>query len=47
MKRNYCQLIHWYFDIDEEIIWKVITEQFPTLKIQIEMMKQELDRDRS
>lgn len=36
------KLIHWYFEIDEEIVWKVITEQFPTLKSQIEVMKKEL-----
>lgn len=36
------KLIHWYFEIDEEIVWKVIKEQFPMLKIQIEMMKKEL-----
>lgn len=36
------KLIHWYFEIDEEIVWKVITEQFPTLKVQIEVMKKEL-----
>lgn len=36
------KLIHWYFEIDEEIVWKVVTEQFPTLKTQIEVMKKEL-----
>jgi len=41
------KLIHWYFDIDEEIVWKVITEQFPLLKTQIEMMKKELSREQS
>jgi len=41
------KLIHWYFEIDEEIVWKVITEQFPTLKIHIEIMKQELENDES
>jgi uncharacterized protein with HEPN domain len=37
------KLIHWYFEIDEEIVWKVITEQFPMLKTQIEVMKKELE----
>ena len=37
------KLIHWYFEIDEEIVWKVITEQFPLLKTQIEVMKKELE----
>lgn len=41
------KLIHWYFEIDEEIVWKVITEQFPTLKIQIETMKKELTEGKS
>ena len=36
------KMIHWYFDIDEEIVWKVIKEQFPTLKSDIEKMKQEI-----
>jgi uncharacterized protein with HEPN domain len=33
------KMIHWYFEIDEEIVWKVIQEQFPVLKIDIEKMK--------
>ena len=36
------KMIHWYFEIDEEIVWKVIKEQFPTLKTDIETMKKEL-----
>jgi uncharacterized protein with HEPN domain len=36
------ELIHWYFDIDEEIVWKVIKEQFPALKEEIEAMKKSL-----
>jgi uncharacterized protein with HEPN domain len=36
------KMIHWYFEIDEEIVWKVITEQFPTLKADIAKMKQEI-----
>ena len=36
------KMIHWYFEIDEEIVWKVIKEQFPTLKSDIEKMKQEI-----
>ena len=41
------KLIHWYFEIDEEIVWKVITEQFPRLKIEIEVMKKELVEDKN
>jgi uncharacterized protein with HEPN domain len=33
------KMIHWYFEIDEEIVWKVIKEQFPTLKTNIEEMQ--------
>ena len=36
------KMIHWYFEIDEEIVWKVIIEQFPTLKIDIEKMKNDI-----
>lgn len=38
------KMIHWYFDIDEEIVWKVIREQFPKLKRDIEVMKSEMTR---
>jgi uncharacterized protein with HEPN domain len=30
------KLIHWYFEIDEEIVWKVIIEKFPDLKKQLQ-----------
>ncbi len=30
------KLIHWYFEIDEEIVWKVIKEKLPDIKIQID-----------
>lgn len=36
------KMIHWYFEIDEEIVWKVIKEQFPKLKTDIEEMKERL-----
>lgn len=36
------KLIHWYFEIDEEIVWKVITEKFPALKNQIAQLQKEL-----
>lgn len=36
------KLIHWYFDIDEEIVWNVIKDQFPTLKYEIESMKADI-----
>lgn len=37
------KMIHWYFEVDEEIVWKVIKEQFPILKDNIYKMKQELN----
>lgn len=36
------KLIHWYFEIDEEIVWNVIKEQFPALKLEILVMKAEI-----
>ena len=29
------KLIHWYFEVDEEIVWKVAKEKLPTIKKQI------------
>ncbi len=29
------KLIHWYFEVDEEIVWKVIEEKLPDIKIKI------------
>jgi len=26
------KLIHWYFEIDEEIVWRVAKEKLPTIK---------------
>ena len=30
------KLIHWYFDIDEEIVWNVATQKLPQIKEQID-----------
>ena len=30
------KLIHWYFEIDEEIVWKVAKDKLPDIKIQID-----------
>lgn len=30
--------MNWYFEIDEEIVWNVIKEKFPTLKTEIEKL---------
>jgi uncharacterized protein with HEPN domain len=32
------KIIHFYFGVDYEIVWKVIKERLPTLKHQIERM---------
>ena len=36
------KLIHWYFEIDEEIVWNVATMKLPQIKIQIDEMIKEL-----
>jgi len=30
------KLIHWYFDVDEEIVWNVATQKLPQIKNQID-----------
>jgi len=30
------KLIHWYFEIDEEIVWRVAKEKLPNIKTQID-----------
>jgi len=30
------KLIHWYFEIDEEIVWNVATQKLPQIKAQID-----------
>ena len=30
------KLIHWYFEVDEEIVWKVAKEKLPDIKTQID-----------
>ena len=30
------KLIHWYFEVDEEIVWKVAKEKLPDIKKQID-----------
>ena len=36
------KLIHWYFDIDEEIVWNVATQKLPQIKEQIDKIINEL-----
>ena len=30
------KLIHWYFEVDEEIVWNVAVDKLPTIKKQID-----------
>ena len=36
------KLIHWYFEIDEEIVWNVATKKLTQIKIQIDNIIKEL-----
>ena len=38
------KLIHWYFEIDEEIVWKVIVDKLPTIKERIRDIIKELKK---
>jgi len=38
------KLIHWYFEIDEEIVWNVAVDKLPNIKQQIDDMIYELKR---
>lgn len=39
--RNY--LIHEYFNVNYDEVWKTLKEDLPTLKIQIEQIKKDLE----
>jgi len=36
------KLIHWYFEIDEEIVWNVAKGKLPDIKIQIDKIIKDL-----
>ena len=36
------KLIHWYFEIDEEIVWNVAKNKLPSIKNQIDTIIKEL-----
>jgi len=36
------KLIHWYFEIDEEIVWNVAKDKLPDIKNQIDLIIEEL-----
>jgi len=38
------KLIHEYFGVDEEIVWKVVSEEIPALKPLIQKLFDELDK---
>ena len=38
------KLIHWYFEIDEEIIWNVAVDKLPPIKKQIDAIIKQLDK---
>ena len=35
------RLIHAYFDIDVDIVWKTVTVELPALKVQLQMLLRE------
>jgi uncharacterized protein with HEPN domain len=35
-------VVHHYFDIDQEVVWSVVENDLPNLKIKVEAMLQEL-----
>jgi uncharacterized protein with HEPN domain len=36
------KLIHWYFEIDEEIVWNIAKNKLPSIKNQINNIIKEL-----
>jgi uncharacterized protein with HEPN domain len=30
------KLIHWYFEVDEEIVWKVVVDKLPKIKLRMQ-----------
>jgi Uncharacterized conserved protein len=38
------KLIHWYFEIDEEIIWNVAVDKLPPIKKQIDAIIKQLNK---
>ena len=43
MAKTRDKIIHFYFGVDYEIVWKVIKERLPTLKQQFERVLQEME----
>lgn len=38
------KLIHWYFEIDEEIVWNVVKDKLPNIKTQIDCIIEDLNK---
>ncbi|MEA1920416.1 MAG: DUF86 domain-containing protein [Campylobacterota bacterium] len=38
------KLIHWYFEVDEEIVWNVATLKLPKIKVQIDQIIKKLSQ---
>jgi uncharacterized protein with HEPN domain len=47
MARMRDKLIHFYFGVDYEIVWKVVKEKLPELKSKIETVLMELKENQS
>lgn len=43
MAKTRDKIIHFYFGVDHEIVWKVITDRLPTLKGQIKMVLEDME----
>lgn len=40
------KLIHWYFEVDEEIVWNVATQRLPQIKTEIDNILSNIEKDR-
>ena len=36
------KLIHWYYEVDEEIVWKVATDKLPQIRTRIDTIIEDL-----
>jgi uncharacterized protein with HEPN domain len=36
LKKLRDKLIHWYFEVDEEIVWKVVVDKLPEIKLRMQ-----------
>ncbi len=40
------KLIHWYFEIDEEIVWNVAKDKLPQIKVRIDEIIEIIEKQR-